>query len=442
MRRPSRTLIPAAAVGIGFLLATSLYLLNDHVQYHALLEYWGAYPFRTPFLDMHAVTAAVECHRLGIDVYVRNPCDVLQRVHVYSPLWLQFAAFPITTSWDNPLGLATDLTFIASLLFLPPPRGWWQTAVITLCTLSSVVAFALERANIDLLVFLLVVLAATLTQRNGTSRVFGYAVALLAGILKFYPVTLLILATRERFPIFIAIGIVSLGTIGLWFALDGSEILLGMANIPTTSYFDDNVFGMSNLPFGLAQIFQLSHLAAVALLIALLGAMFAAAVALARHDDLASRMHALTEPERTYLLVGCVLIVSCFMAAQNGLYRAIHFLFVLPGLTVLTRAGGKQSFAGWSLATIALIIVLMWNGTIRIMIDAVLGLFGVSNQPAGISHFNVWLVRELIWWCVVAMLTGLLLRLVWESLTRQNITAAFQNMRARRDVIRQPSHSD
>jgi hypothetical protein len=442
MKRPSCALIPAAAVSIGFLLAASLYLLNYRTQYYALLENWGAYPFRTPFLDMHAVTAAVECRRLGIDVYVRNPCDVLQRVHVYSPLWLLFAVFPITIAWDNPLGLATDLTFIASLLFLPPPRGWWQTAVITLCTISGVVAFALERANVDLLVFLLAVLAATLTQRNGASRVLGYAIALLAGMLKFYPVTLLILAMRERLSVFLVIGIVSLGTIGLWFALDGSEILRGMANIPTTSYFDDNVFGMRNLPFGLAQIFQLSHLAAVALLIVLLVAMFAAAAAVARHDDLASRMHALTEPERTYLLVGCVLIVSCFLAAQNGLYRAIHFLFVLPGLTALVRAGGKRSLDGWFLATIALIIVLMWNSAIRMLIDAVVGWFGASTQPAGMPHFNVWLVRELIWWCVISMVTGLFLRLVRESQTAQNITAVFQSIRARRDVIRQASHFD
>jgi hypothetical protein len=35
-----------------------------------------------PLLDTHAVLAAIECHRLGIDIYAANPCDVLGRFHV------------------------------------------------------------------------------------------------------------------------------------------------------------------------------------------------------------------------------------------------------------------------------------------------------------------------------------------------------------------------
>ena len=96
-------------------------------QYHALAEAWGAAPFRTPFLDMHAVTSAVECHRLGFDVYVQNPCDVFHRVHGYSPLWLWLAVLPITTAWDNALGLGLVVLFLVALAFLPPGRDWRQT---------------------------------------------------------------------------------------------------------------------------------------------------------------------------------------------------------------------------------------------------------------------------------------------------------------------------
>jgi hypothetical protein len=423
---PLRAVIPASVASIGVLLAGLLYALGYRDQYYALLEYWGAFPFRFPFLDMHAVTSAVECHRLGFDVYVQNPCDVFKRVHGYSPLWLWLAVLPITTAWDSALGLATVLLFLVALPLLPPGRGWWQTAVITLGTISSVVAFALERANVDLLIFVLAMVAVALTRRDWRSRVPGYAVALLAGMLKFYPVTLLILAVRERLPVFVAIGIVSLGVIAVWFALDAGEILRGMANIPTTNYFDDNVFGARDLPFGLAQAFGLSHPAGVVLLIALLVAMLAGAVALARQDDLGSRLRSLTEAEATFLLVGCVLVVSCFLAAQNVLYRAIHFLFVLPGLTALARAGGRRGLDGLFLGTAALVIVLMWDDTARTLINGAVRRFGVSAGPNGMAHFNIWLVRELVWWLVVTLLSALMLRLAWASRARQDAAGSFQ----------------
>jgi hypothetical protein len=418
---PLRAVVPAAVLACAVLLAGLLYALDYREQYRDLLQYWGAFPFRFPFLDMHAVTSAVECHRLGYDVYVQNPCDVFGRVHGYSPLWLWLAVFPISTAWDNVFALATVALFLAALLFLPPGRGWWQCAVITLATISSAVAFALERANVDLLIFVLAVVAIALTGRGRQSRILGYAVALLAGMLKFYPVTLLILATRERLSVFAAVGIVALGVLAVWFVLDADDILRAMANIPETSDFDDNVFGMRDLPFGLARSFGLPRSVGVILLVVLLAVVLAASVALARQDDLGSRVRSLTAAEARCLMVGCVLIVSCFLAAQNVQYRATHLLFVLPGLTVLARPRGRRVGDCAYPVLVALIVVLLWSGAIDAPIDAALARSGVPTLPDGITHFYVWLVRELVWWVVVTMLSGLMLRLMWNSEARRGV---------------------
>jgi hypothetical protein len=401
-----RAVIPAAVLACAVLLAGLLYAMGDRAQYHDLLQHWGAFPFRFPFLDMHAVTSAVECHRLGFDVYVQNPCDVFGRVHGYSPLWLWLAVLPISTDWDSGFGIASVALFLVALAFLPPGRGWWQIAVITFGTVSSAVAFALERANVDVLMFVLAVIAIALTERRGRLRMVGYAIALLAGMLKFYPVTLQILAVRERLPVFVAIGIAALGVIAAWFALDGKDILRSMANIPTATPFDDNDFGARNLPFGLAQYLGLPTWAGTALLIALLGAMLAVAVALARQVDL----RALTGKEATCLLVGSVLILTCFLAAQNVQYRAIHLLFALPGVTALARQGDDRCRV-----TVALIVILMWSGAINAPLDAELTQLGVPTLPDGETHVAVWLARELMWWCVVTMLAALMLRLLCAS---------------------------
>jgi hypothetical protein len=421
MIRSWRAIVPAAACASAVLLAGVLYAFGYRDQYHALLDYWGAAPFRFPFLDMHAVTSAVECHGLGYDVYVQNPCDVFNRVHGYSPVWLWLSVLPISTGWDTALGLVTVLLFIAVLPFLPPGRGLWQTAVITLGTVSSVVMFALERANVDIIIFMFAMLAVTLTRRSAPHRALGYAVALFAGMLKFYPITLLILAARERLGVFVAIGLVSFGAIVLWFIFDSGEILRGMANIPTTQYFDEFVFGARDLPYGLAQTMDWSRQVADGLLIALLVGMVATALVLAGREDTAARLRQLTDAEAAYLLIGCVLLVGCFLAAQNILYRGIFFLFVLPGLTALVRAHGRRRFDGAYFGVTAAIIVLMWNDTVRTLVNGTLRWFGVSMGLNDIAHFDIWLVREVMWWSVVVVLTACLFRLIWSSQAAQDM---------------------
>jgi hypothetical protein len=399
-----RAVIPTAAATTGILVAGALYALGCHEAYQALLHHWGALPFRSPFLDIHAVTSAVECHRLGFDVYKNNPCDVFQRVHGYSPVWLWLAIFPITTAWDTYLGITTILLFLSVLPLLPPGRGWWQTAAITLATISSVVAYAVERANVDLLIFVLAMIAITLNCRCAPVRLLGYSAVLVAGMLKFYPVSLMILAVRERLMVFLTLGFVVLSLIALWLVLDGTDILRGIANIPTTSYFDDNIFGVRDLPFGVIQRFGFARWAAIAVLVALLVGMLCCAVALAMHNGLASRVRLLTKAEATCLLAGCVLLVGSFLGAQNSLYRAIFLLFVLPGLTVV--------YPG----VVPVIILLMWSSGIR----AFMAWVGLVLPADGMAKSGIWMIWELAWWFVVAMLLAVMFRLVWESPARQD----------------------
>jgi hypothetical protein len=428
MIRTWQAVIPSLAATAAVLLAAALYVSGYHDQYMALMTFWGAAPFRFPFLDMYAVTSAIECHRLGYDVFAQNPCDVFQRVHPYSPIWLWFSVLGVTTGWYNPLGLATDLLFLMTLPFLPRGRGWWQTTVITAGTISSAVMFALERANVDVIMFLLAMLVVILTRHSTPFRMLGYGVALIAGLLKFYPIVLLIIAVRERAAWFFGIGLIAFGVIMLWFLLDSHEILQAMANIPTMQYFDEFTFGARDLPYGLAQTLGWSPHAAAGLLFALLAGMVGAAAWLAKLDDTGMRVRRLTDAEATFLLAGCSLTIGCFFAAQNVLYRSIYFLFMLPGLTALARVDGRRRLDGGYFVTICSIIILMWNDAVRSLINAVLSWFGVTARPGDVAHFDVWLVREIMWWGIVTVLTALLLRVILETRTARDTAALLSAM--------------
>src|SRR5215471_16888356 len=84
---------PALAL---FWSMTALYIFGNRVWYQKILSLYGIPPAPTPFVDTEAVLSAWECSRLGLDVFVYNPCDVLWRPHGYSPLWLLAASIPLS----------------------------------------------------------------------------------------------------------------------------------------------------------------------------------------------------------------------------------------------------------------------------------------------------------------------------------------------------------
>jgi hypothetical protein len=57
----------------------------------------------------------------------------------------------------------------------------------------------------------------------------------------------------------------------------------------------------------------------------------------------------------------------------------------------------------------------MWSDTVRALVNGVLWRFGDSAGPNDIAHFDVWLVREVMWWAVACILATFLFRLLWDS---------------------------
>lgn len=425
-----RAILPAAIAALLVLLFGLLYGLGYSDQYMALLTEWGVHPFRFPFVDTHAVLSAIECHRRGIDVYVENPCDVLGRIHVYSPIWLLAAVLPINTAWTPFVGFGSVALFLLSLTLLPAGRGWWQTCVIILGTISSTTAFAIERANIDIIIFVLAVLVARLVQQSRSLRLLGYSLALFAGMLKFYPITLLILAVRERLTVFVAIGVFSTGMVVGAIALYAHDLARVLSSTPTFPYFNYLSFGARDLPYGFAQIYRWPDYVAPGLLIALTIGMAAYAAVLSRRGDLHARIEALSEPESAFLMVGCVLLLGCFFTAQNLLYRGIFLLFVLPGLTALIRTPGKQR-NGPLVAGCALVLLLMWSEMIRRMIDPALRLFDLQTWYVAAMTGRVWVIRQLMWWAVATMLSTLLIASLLRSQVTRDLAARFSPRRRR-----------
>ena len=354
---------------------------TGHVElYDSIVSAWGVAPFDFPFVDIHGVLSSVQCWGEGVNVYVSNPCDVLGRVFFYSPLLLWLAPTGLGVSATPYAGLLVDGLFIASLALLPLPRKSAEFAILLMALLSTTTVFAVERANIDLLIFALAALAVTMPGR------VRYALIGIAGLVKFYPAVMFVLALGERPRRFCWIAGLAALVGGVFLAFYRPELSLALANVPQGRYFTD-LFGAVNLPYGLAALGLPVSPAALELVLA--PAAFAAAVALAPRVA----WPRLAEREALCLAAGAALMTGCFFAGQSIGYRGVFLLLAMPGLLALGRS--SRVFA----VTALLAVFLMWSELFRHAID--------SAWPG--AAFAFWLGRELAWWWVMAALGGALL---------------------------------
>ena len=409
-----RRWVPAGAATLVFVLLAGLWRL-DAGAYRLVIHAWGIAPFRFAFLDTDMVLSGLHCRARGIDVYAANPCDVLGRIYDYSPLWLALTHTGLAGLGPALVGPAVDGIFLTSLLLLPPGRCWRDTAVITLGCLSSATVFAMERGNTDLIILALAAGAAALNtaadgrpdnRRGLVARCVGYLFAVLAGLLKYYPLALLGLALRERPRRCAAIALAAAILLAACLAIDGAELRRALALIPTGSLFGD-MFGARTLPSGLAHTQPAVLSPAQAML--LQATMILAACAIGGwcgfDAGLGADIARLTAAERAFLLAGALLVGGCFFTAQNIGYRAINLLAVLPAFAALRRVGQRRRLYGTGLGlTLALLWSQGWRFWLHLATEPPARLRIPGHPETGAAFVAGWLLREAGWWCLVTLL--------------------------------------
>ena len=402
--RTRRRTIPALAGLAAFAGMALLWITGRHGLFYALETLWGVWPGDYPFSDLEGVLSGIQCHRQGIDPYVVNPCDSWGRQFDYPPAWLWLSVLPVTTAWLVPLGIALGLAFLAALLLLPPARTAQGARLVGAGVLSSVTLFAVERANNDLAVFILVAIGAALLARRRPALA-GYGAIYLAGLLKYFPLAVMALALRERPGRMAAIAATALGLTALFVATHRAELASALGTIPFGSPFR-LVYGAANLGGGLVLIGAPVALGRALTLVLSLAAL-AGGVWLGLRPAAARAIAPLAPAERVFALAGALMVLGPFFTAQNIDYRAVHMLLMLPSLVILRETGAPRRYA--SLCWIAL--ALLWMDFFRLKILALAYAFTGLAQHL-IEAIPGFLVREALWWWLVvhalALVTALL----------------------------------
>lgn len=405
--------MPAIIVGSVFGLFAGLWIAGSAV-YGVLLANLGIPIGVLPFLDTHGMLASVQCHRAGVDVYAPNPCDVLGRPHDYAPALLHLSLLPVTVGWTLYVGVGLVAVFLLGLLLLPPAPGRLGAAAMFLAGLSPPVLFAMERGNLDLLIFAVAALAASLSVAGGRARAVGYLLVTCCAALKYYPVLLLVLAVRERFSRALLVVLAAGGLlVGLALLSGADQTVRALALAPTDTPASIYLMGARNLPLGLAELLGWSPWAAQVMIGGL--AMMAAGLAWTTVRGVRSAVAAFATRDRAFLLAGAALLVGCFFLSQNVAYRGIDLLLVLPGLM---RLSGMRTLTQRIMAyTTGTVLFLLWH-------DAL----GAAGRPAVLVG-ETWILAELAWWWTIAVLGGVLAAAILASPAMQPVLAAAQRLR-------------
>jgi hypothetical protein len=410
---------PAGSALAVFLAMSWLYWQGHKEVYDGILQSWGIVPFQFPFLDISGWLAAWECARQGIDVVSFDPCDMLFRGYGSSPLWLAAAGVPLGVANTTAVGWVLGLVFIASLSLLPPPQRLVELLLVLTATLSTMVVFALERANADVGLFLLALAAGWLAERGPAARMIGYGLALLAALLKYYPIMVLIFFFRERIAVFAVVALAAAGSLAAFWAVYHVEIVRGWAEISTGPYNTD-LFAAKNLPFLIGLLVEnaaassrfgaaVGWVVTAGLYGGLAGAALAICRRLSRFAELRAAIAELPDGERVLMVIGSAVIAGCFFAGQSIGYRGIFLLLVMPGLLALSRSGAPKLRA-LCLGSAIVIVLLMWGECLRQAVD---------------GGFGFWLLRELGWWWSVSVMLALVADFLRESPALRGASAWF-----------------
>jgi hypothetical protein len=330
---------------------------------------------------------------------------------------LEAKIVPVTSGWTVPGGIALALGFLAAVASLPAPRGGREWAIMTLALLSTATLYAVERGNIDLLIFILIAVAGHMARRGDRSRPAAFLVVAFAACLKFYPLILLMLTLRERPRVFIAINAAVLALLVLFVAHYHAALVETWRVLPTKPTDDALVgWGAVILPRGMTKLVapglmlnpwtaSLQRFLPDLLLLLLTANAAARAVAMARRAVSRADFAALAPAPALFLVIGASLIVGCFFAGENIAYRGIFFLFLLPGLCALVRTETALQFSGTAVA----IVVLMSGDFFVHGAGVLMRVLDVSQSFDRDAQAAIWLLLQLFWWRVIGTLAGLLL---------------------------------
>lgn len=371
-----------------------LWILN----YYKLWAFVGVPHMEPLFADLHAILSARECHTRGMNVFLNNPCDLMGRIHVYGSAWLSLSQLNAPSSlWL--LGLTTNAAFMAIAVGVIRPTSVSELLISCLILFSPAVTLGIERANNDIVIFILVaVSAALLTSQYALNRIFALLTICVAALLKIYPSILFgaaLFAIKKNRKEFVVILASSFLLVAWWLGMYANEILLLKDLVPKP--LDHYVTGAKALFTYIGRPFPAVLSISFAGFLAIF---FVVIISFALWILFLLKKKIIAPPPRksSYILFvfGLSILFFTYTINTNYDYRWIFFVFLIPLLFEIKRAE-RSSRLACNLVWLCLVcaLVIMWTEAFRS--TRLFGLYNFNSYFSfGRSTFSIELIQQYI----------------------------------------------
>jgi hypothetical protein len=323
----------------------------------ALLTVWNAYgvDHRAPaFLDLRVVTTAPDAVRDGLDPIAENPRDPLRRAMNHPRVWTLLRHVGLSERHTVPLGFCLAAAFAAAVLAMAGRLTLAEAAIYSALACSPAALMAVERGNVDVLLFCLLVAATMLVTKRRT-HLWAYAVVFACAVLKLFPVFAFTLAFRERLRTGVAVLASAAVAFGAYLFVTRHDVAAVLANSIQGIYLS---YGRKILlerlrDFGLPIDANVWSAVLVALVVA-------AAVGLATR----TRAPEFTPGTMEKMLIGAGIYCGSFVLLSNFNYRMIFVLLAVPQLLVWRKSGGAAKRCSTA-AIVTMVIAFGLSGQLR-----------------------------------------------------------------------------
>lgn len=353
-----------------------------------------------PFMDLHGILAAVDAARAGVDPFVPNSFDPYHRPHVYTEWWLELGRLGLTRADTIWLGVALVGVVLLTALVMVRPRTRTEGVGLALLLVSPAFLMTVNRANNDLVVFVLISAGLLCFRREGWElRTLGVLLFALSAVLKYYPLVtlLLLLDVRSRRGF---LGSLALYAVVLVLAWPGMEPGLKSAAryIPQPDWL--YAYGAPVLLRNFGLTGTLGWLVPAGLM-----GVWAAASAWARISGPAVESSPEGQAAEREFIVGAAMLAGLFFLGSSFVYKLVFAIWLLPWLW---RPLSDPDEARWGRVTRGLLLAVVWlEGLAAIGLNL---LFGPESQALALGLLKAALTAsQVLTWLWMACLLRLLL---------------------------------
>jgi len=140
-------------------------------------------------------------------------------------------------------------------------------------------------------------------------------------------------------------------------------------------------------------------------------------IRLTRNVNLAGAFAKMPEQDAIFLVIGAALVAGCFFAGQSVAYKGIYLIFVVAGLVAMRRATNTRKTRTILSQALIIVVFLMWEELFRrALIYEITGsvqaralLHEIARPGPGLALYALfWLIREVLWWRLAALLLAML----------------------------------